>query len=218
MTVTDCEIIGCLYGSYFLDCLHWVKPERPVFVRSLSGSWRQRRHDKLSFSLLGWIPVLANPFLTTPSLIICGIDEPLTHSQSADILEQCSASKDHLTTHIDDADLATSTAILGFLLLLAAPGIVASGYLAVLWCPLVCAILLLHAAVLIDWYRLGQFWRKSDRTSFRIAFSSLCVNPLGAVRSLDLLFIRRFAHLSVADIEKLLCADELDSNKRKTHD
>jgi hypothetical protein len=192
MISSEHELISAVYAIYLFDCLHWLAPGEIAMTRKMVGGWYVRRVEILSFTLLGRLPFLTNPVDFRPGLI--RFKEP----------EFALATSDHKQLNSICyfgrlLPLYCGSGAMLFLLLL--PLLAEFGWLPIVWVYLLAALLSIHVLIVTEFLRKGCAWRAEDPASFWRSFTSLCINPLAALRTGDVLAENTF-RISIAQKRK----------------
>ena len=178
MTTPETELLTALYLLYSSECVHWLKPNETAFTRSSSTGWKQHRTGPLSLTLLGRMPVLADPFLFRPGFI---------HRRSAEESRpQIEIRALHKTALRLNALRLTrwQCRLQAIILLVDIPVVIWTDHLASLWPRLLVMLLTSHVLLIFS------LWRDLRRYKPHGAFSVIApmlLNPLGALRIMDIL-------------------------------
>jgi hypothetical protein len=167
-------LILLLYGIYLTGCVHWVGPGKVALIRIRGEGWIRKQATHASYTLLGRMPVMRNPFSTS-----CGFALVPETAASAEVNGRLRG-LEHRTKI-----LSIVAAISGVALLVVLPAIIYFGLLPLLWKPLVWMLLVLHTMVLIEFVACTGMWRRRDPGTFWPALVALGLSPLGAVQAAD---------------------------------
>jgi len=174
---TEKELLALLYALYLWDCIHWLTPGQVAFIRA-GKRWQRREHTAHSFTLLNRLPILRNPASMRPGLIIC--------NETADASP--TPRRIRATIRLLDKQLMMlsllATMSASYLLLIL-PAVILAGRFVVIWKPLAIMILLLHLAVVVEFYRIARVWRTQSPRTFWESFAASALNPLSALRAPD---------------------------------
>jgi hypothetical protein len=189
MKDTELSLIVVIYGLYLWDCLHWIERGAIAFTATTASAWKKTEITKLTYTLLGRAPVLRNPFLFTPGLIIIDITSGKRLS-AAELAIQLKT----IRTQTRLLQFASTVSAIMFLVIL--PAIVKLGLISFYWRPLLTALALAHFLTIGSFFYSTPEWRKHDSSSYRSTILSLALNPLAALRSADLYSKWKFSHIS----------------------
>jgi hypothetical protein len=178
MTI-ELELASAIYVLYALDCIHWLKPGQMALTRRLKSGWRIQHFCDGSYTLLGRMPVFANPIDLRPSFLAANIED-LGHLESTtpDVVKRCVPESRAITA------LSRLSAVN---LLLFLPVLLLTGYLGAWWRLTVCVLLFTQVGLAFEVFEQGTAWRHEHPTDFWQQFLSLLLNPLAALRSGDVL-------------------------------
>jgi len=188
MTSTEIELIGSIYALYGYECVHWLKQEDIAYTRSSSKTWKMSKDSPLSFTLLRFRPCLVN---LLPSLagFISFHEAELSEEQTSVILRKL----DHINRRTRKL-LTIAASIEAVVLLVLVPATVAAHLLRYSWVPLLLLTSISHIATAFLFLQNLRFWQK-DRQQTLKDFLAVCVNPLAAIRSGDILTQKMFGAL-----------------------
>lgn len=185
----DHLLIATLYGVYLVGCIHWIAPSQIALVEGTAIGWAQMKVSGSSYTLLNRMPLIRNPLSTRPGLAI--LDEI---KAAAIKMGRGEAEGEKLIIEALTRGLRRRTQILtivgslsGANLLIALPAIIQLGWLAAFWRPILIGIVALHLLVVCEFFICTRRWRRTDSGTFYPALISICLNPLSAVRSADLI-------------------------------
>lgn len=178
---SEIQLVSLIYGLYFWECLQWLKHNEIAFI-SNRKAWVRRQRTTTSFILLDRMPLLRNPLSFSPGLFICDSECPDCSRETVPALYARLR-----LLRIRTRYLRINCAISGTYLLLTVPAILLSHLLPMVWKPLVVCLLVLHFFVVGEFFIAASYWRHKDRESFFQALLSICINPIGALRSSDLI-------------------------------
>lgn len=190
MTRTEVELMSLIYGLYGYECIHWLKPQELAFTRSSTKTWKTWKSSQLSFTLLGFRPCLVNVLPSLAGFAKCH-DTELTEASALAILRKI----DRIGRRpINLLNLAASIEALIFLVII--PLTISAQRLRTSWIPLLTLTLLSHAATVILFWRNTRSGQKDNHVLLKDLLS-ICLNPLSATRSGDLLTQRTFESLRI---------------------
>jgi hypothetical protein len=188
MTRTEVELISLIYGLYGYECIHWLKPQELAFTRSSTNTWKTWKSSQLSFTLLGFRPCLVNVLPSLAGFAKCRGTE-LTETKALAVLRKIERIS---RRPIKLLNLAASIEAVIFLVIV--PLIISAQRLRTNWIPLLTLALLSHAATVFLFWRNTRS-RQTDNQVLLKDLLSICLNPLSATRSGDLLTQRTFESL-----------------------
>lgn len=165
-----------LYGFYALSCLHWIGLEQVAVVWNRKFEWSEKIVGPNSYTLLKRMPLLRNPLSTRPGIAIL----PIMELGKAKLVRAKLRGISYRTR-----SLAVVAGISGIYLLLFLPVFIYLGLLPLLWKPLSVIMLSLHSLVVIEFIACTRMWRRRDSATFISALISVCLNPVAAIRSAD---------------------------------
>jgi hypothetical protein len=190
---TEKELLALLYALYLWDCIHWLNPGQVAFVRA-GKRWQRREPTAHSFTLLNRLPILRNPASMRPGLIVCG------ETTSAGPTPR----RIRATIRLLDKQLLMlsllATMSASYLLLIL-PAVILAGRFVVIWKPLAIMIVLLHLAVVVEFYRTARAWRTESPRSFWEHFAASALNPLSALRAPDQIMLWTLSKASASAVE-----------------
>jgi hypothetical protein len=173
-------LISTIWGIYLLGCLHWVGPGEVAYVGDRSGKWISNSVLHTSYTLLGRMPVLRNPMSTYAGFaIVKGRSLDSTPVMVSEALTRGVRNRTRI--------LAIVSAALGIYMLIVLPAFIVMGLLPRVWLQLLLGMAALQSSVLLEFWVCTRFWRRSERASYVQVLLSISLNPLGAVRSADLI-------------------------------
>lgn len=186
MTHAELTLLAAVYFVYLVDCLVWLKPGETAYTRTASG-WRAHTVERLSFTLAGRRPILADPLLLCPGFL-----RPSTTPSPRTL----SRITHRLNTQWMLLLLCRAQAIL---LLLYLPLLLWMHRLVAAWPFYIGMLLLLHILICI---MAARALRSASAANRGTIIASLVVNPVGATRI--------FTPLSQS-----LCDQAIQRNERK---
>jgi hypothetical protein len=175
VTSIETAFLCAIFALYLSECLYWVGPGEQAFTRLAARQWKVWRIEPLSFTLAGRIPVLADPLLLRPGFI----RTPLTEADADERTLRKVARR--LNRMVLLLTLCRAQAVL---LLVYLPLLIVFHRLTAVWPVFLCVLLAVHvslSAIAI------QALRRSKAITWLTAAGSIALNPLGAIRALDLL-------------------------------
>lgn len=179
MITIEHELTAGIYVLYAMDCVHWLKPGQTALTRQLTGGWRSLEYKEESFTLLGRMPVLANPIDLRPGWALYDSQAPSFTTES---IEQ------FLEESMPDRRYLTAISILaGLNLLVVFPWLLMSGLLGMYFRAPVALLMTTHLLIAFEVYAQAGLWRTHNKGEFLREFVSLLLNPLAALRSGDVL-------------------------------
>ncbi len=196
---TEQELLAVLYALYLWDCMHWLSPGQVAFVRS-GKQWVRKQANAQSFTLLNRMPIARNPASMSPGLIIC----------SSSATDKPSPRRINAILRLLDKRLlllslfATMSATY---LLLLVPAVILLGRFVAVWKPMAIMVLLLHVALVVEFYRAAKRWRIEAPKSFWEAFAASALNPLAALRAPDQIMIWSFSQATPTALDQALCPE-----------
>jgi hypothetical protein len=182
MLAIERELVAAVYVLYAADCVHWLKPGQGCAARGLTGGWKRREYREDSFTLLGRMPVAANPLDLRPGWIVYSLKAAggdVVRPESIDEFIQKSMPNRGLLTAL--------AAIAGVNLLVLLPAALATGLLGLLWTGLALTVLATHLGIAVEFYLQARWWRAADSGQFWREYVPLLLNPLAALRAGDVL-------------------------------
>jgi len=165
------------------------EPGAIALTATAASGWKKTEITELTYTLLGRAPVLRNPFLFTPGLIIAATTSG-KHLSAVELATQVKAIRKQTRLLL----FASTVSAIMFLVVL--PAIVKLGLISFYWKPLLIALALAHFFAMGSFFYSTPEWRKQDSASYRPTIFSLALNPLAALRSADLYSKWRFSHIS----------------------
>lgn len=197
---TESELVILIYALYLWDCIHWIQNGQTAYLKN-GEKWERKQIDRLSFTLLGRMPVVRNPLSTRPGIIVVHASE--------DLNDHCSDSKSVRRTirifRKRAIDLSMYSAISGCLLLLVLPALIMMNLIAAQWKSLAAALFIGHVAVISEFYRTCSDWRLQSRQQFIEALVALSLNPLSAIRCPDVAMKWKFSAVSSHALDIAFC-------------
>jgi hypothetical protein len=188
-------LIATIWVVYLLGCLHWLSPGQVAYVCDRKGSWSAKRIDAKSYTLLGRMPLVRNPFSTKAGLVL--LTEPIGAGVHERLFRMNGPALSAATRGLRNRTkmLSLVARISAVYLLAILPGFVAMGLLELLWRQLLIMLLAVHLAVIAEFWACTRLWRRVDGTSYTQTLISVCLNPLAGIRSADSIsnwwFVRR---------------------------
>ncbi|WP_263367018.1 hypothetical protein [Edaphobacter bradus] len=200
MTRIDIDLIVAIYAMYGYECVHWLKEEDIAFSRSLLGGWKEWKHTSLSFTLLRRLPCVSNPLPFVPGFVVLkqGSISDQVIGSTLSRLDRFSARYLRSLRVMVFAQSAT--------MLVLVPAIIALQMLSFLWLPLLALIVTFHVAILCFFVRS---LRSCERDGRRLLTDALpiCLNPIAAIRSTDMLLQRLFFSLLARGAKFKCCVE-----------
>jgi hypothetical protein len=179
MMTVELELASVIYTLYALDCVHWLKPGEIAVIRRFNRGWKSRLYSEASYTLLGRMPVLANPIDFRPSFLAASSNELEPIAQTI---------PDLIRRSMPDAVVLASFAWLGAInLLVFLPVLLITGSLSALWRIPLSVALFIQICIAVEFFEQGKAWRRTCSADFWQQFVSIMVNPLAALRSNDVL-------------------------------
>jgi hypothetical protein len=185
MTRVETELFSALVLIYMNECVYWLGPNDLAYTRSSAISWKTHRNDVQSFTLLGKMPILVDPFLLLPGFIKCPVSTLALNPSIDRTLRRVSKQAMRIWF------LEVQCQVQGILLLLFLPWILWNGRLVQLWQNLLFAIFLTHLSIVIS----SCLVLRKNQLSISTALQ-LLPNPIGAIRFPETLAQLLFDRLS----------------------
>jgi hypothetical protein len=180
MLTPERELAAAVYILYAADCVHWLKAGQAAVTRRPGGRWSLHEHTDASYTLLGWMPVVVNPFDLRPSFAWAHPGESTSTPNEA--------AHELLRRELPNIDSLTLVSIIGCLnLLVVFPAVLITGLFPVPF--LIPAIIAgsVHVTLAVDVFIQGAKWRRADRAGFWRQYLPLLLNPIAALRSGDVM-------------------------------
>ena len=201
MTRTETELIATLYLLYASECIVWLVPGERGFTRDSRRAWKEAEATPQSFTLRGRTPMRSSPLLWRPGFLRLAQDDQddpergiALNDAHDSALNSASHSALHRALHralyrtarrLDGMFLLNAICRLQlFVLLVYVPVVVALHQLTRLWPVLGGLILLDHVVILA---LLTFQLRRYARGRLVATLAPLMINPVGAIRALDIL-------------------------------
>jgi hypothetical protein len=183
MQPVERELIILIWALYSIDCIHWVKPGETALVRTLGGRWNPHPCREDSFTLLGRMPIFANPVDLRPSFVVL----PATDTDTASAARAIARTV-RFVSRLQNRILWTiATAYLAAInLLLVIPSLLALGWFGYLWRAPVALLAVTHVCLVTDVFFLSRRVRRTQPSHFWPEFIALLLNPAAALRAADL--------------------------------
>ena len=176
-TSPETLLVGALWGTYLLACIHWVAPGQVAMVRASPGVWEPRTIQPASYTLLGRMPVLSNPLRTRANVVL------FEQAKLVSIPHHVWLEAEQKTE-----ELSFVCSLQAVFLLVVVPWITLKGLLEFLWGPLLILLVGLHLAV------LAEFWTATfngqKRSGYPAALTAIAINPVGACRAAEVVVAR----------------------------
>jgi hypothetical protein len=182
MLAINLELTAVIYALYAIDCIHWLAPGQTAFTRRINGEWKRWPYQEESFTLLGKMPVVVNPFDVRPGWIV--LNAPLD-TKAGRPEESIAWFFEKL---MPNGNLLTAVSLIaGFNLLILLPALALTGFLVGLWQIPVGILIATQTILVIEFYSQSKLWRIRDSNGFWREFLSMVLNPIAAVRCSDVL-------------------------------
>ncbi len=183
MTRPETELLTALYVLYANECVFWLKPGERAYTRDGAGSWKLWQIGAHSFTLRARAAAVSSPLLWRAAFLRRAAEAPDADSRA---LTRTARRLDGMST------LTWFCRLQAIVLLLYGPAIVLLHQMERLW-PLLAGIILLNHAVLLAF--LSRELRRYVPGRVLPALAPVLLNPVGALRSLDVLTPLVFARL-----------------------
>lgn len=183
MTRPEVELLGVLLLMYAYECTYWLNDADQAFTRTGNGGWKRHTKGATSFTLLGRVPVIADPLLLSPGFVR-NRSRASQEKPDARALRRVAASLRAAWI------LELQCRLQAILLLLLLPWILWTHRLLPLWRPFTEVLLVSHCLLLIS---LFLALRRNNVKKTGSAMGPVLLNPLGATRTMDLLAQTIFA-------------------------
>jgi hypothetical protein len=191
MIRTDLWLVALVFALYLLECLRFLKPSEVAYTGALTGKPRRWGYQPSSYTLLGRHLCLANPVLVGTGIVVFRDRDPI-----ADPFYSGARFRAALRLIYPSVQwLWALCSAMGLFLFVAFPLVVYLHLLQRLWMPLLAEVLLLHAAICVIFIRELRRWQR-DAGSRLSASLAVLLNPLGAIRCVDVLSQALFEELS----------------------
>lgn len=208
MMSIDSELVALIYGLYLWECIYWLKDDQTAYVKN-GATWTRKRSSQLSFTLLGRMPVFRNPFSIWPGIVIsANVAASETSPSNARSIKRAIR-----LFRTQSFELCIYSALSGCFLLFLLPAFIMMNMIVAHWKTLVAILLILHLAVLSEFYRTCAEWRSQARKSFVEAFIAISLSPLTAVRCSDAAMRWKFSAFSSDLLDLAICPSEITKPK-----
>jgi hypothetical protein len=180
MLTPELELAAAIYILYVADCVHWLKSGQSAVTRRITGTWRLHEHSESSYTLLGWMPVMVNPFDLRPSFAMVS-PEALTDASNQ-------PAEELLRREFPTIHSLTILSVIGSLNLLGMfPAFLIMGFFPIPWSvPVTIAASVQIALGVVVFIQCGK-WRRVDPVGFWRQYIPLLLNPMAALRSGDVM-------------------------------
>ena len=182
MIHADLELIALVFGFYLFECVYFLKPSDVAYTGVLGKHPRKWEFRPSGYTLLGRHLCVVNPLR---------IDAGVAVFHGVDWIANPTYSKAGLRAAVRLMQpslrwLRVLCSTLGFVLFVLLPVVVCRQLLPRLWAPLLAEVLLLHLATCLLFAMELRRWQ-TDRASRVSRTLAICLNPVAAIRCIDVL-------------------------------